>query len=604
MSTLTASLGAAVECDGFLHKRGEFGLQLYRRRYFMLRDEELFYMADDSLQSKLNPIGKIDLRDVRDVNSLMHAPTLFGNEQSHLYLKTPRRIFDLMSEDRATVTRFFNAIAEVRANIERRNADALLEASVNANANTSSHQSAASSTSLWRHGVEPDVASLLPPPPQLLSPPSVSQVIINSNSNSNSNSQLKSSDVSPTLLRRRSSTGLGGGYEAVPVEVLKLFQFTEGFGLDQFLSLLEPPIKDALAYATKCGYAPSHAALFAAALVVRALGSDVLQFNDAVPRTAPLGGNVAREYAAVHDALLAFLRERAPLLERDTALLDRWIVTNRQPVLFGATAKQLPLAALDRIGLQRWHLLALCRFASVHLEPLRHIDNDSALSNTLYAWDLMVDRLLGELTRLPMTAVGTHLWQVLTESDIYQRDAAADGASSERPTSPAAASDGDNPYEAQLRRARERVGSLVQDAIATRLPRCDDATQDAIQRLLHADLIMQQLVNECETLGLFDALPRLLKLFNDANVELVRVIDGLMPLKPYRALLREQRTKLIAVWWQSASACGGSSLLLERVADAAPAPQSRQPRQCDAGAQVARRAGAVRGAAEAHCVAR
>lgn len=559
MSTLSDSLGAAVECDGFLHKRGEFGLQLYRRRYFMLRDEDLFYMTDDSLQSKLNPLGKIDLRSVHDVQSLLHAPTLFGAAQCHLYLKTSRRIFDLMSPDRAVVARFVEAIAQVRANIARRDADALADASTSTNAHSASGAAGAIASS-WRFGVEPDASILLPAPPQLAAVPSI-------DSSSTSVNLSVPPDVSPH--RRRSSTTQQHVYEAVPAEVLRVFQFTEGFGLDQFLSLLEPPVKDALAYATKCGYAPAHAAMFAAALIVRALGSDALQFNDAVPRTAPLAVNVAREYAMVHDCLLDYLREHAPLLERDTKLLDRWVLTTRQPVLFGVAATQLPLSALDRIGLQRWHLLALCRFASVHLEPLRHIENDASLSSTLYAWDLMVDRLLGELTRLPMTAVGTHLWRVLTESDQYQHDAADNGTSnaSESPATTASTTGDENPYEAQLRRARSRVSSLVQDAIATRLPRCDDATQDAIQRLLHAELLMQQLVNECETLGLFDSLPRLLKLFNDANVELSRLIDELVPLKPYRGFLREQRTKLIAAWWQSASACGGSSLLLERVAE-------------------------------------
>jgi hypothetical protein len=572
MSTLSDSLGAAVECDGFLHKRGEFGLQLYRRRYFMLRDEDLFYMTDDSLQSKLNPLGKIDLRSVHDVQSLLHAPTLFGAAQCHLYLKTPRRIFDLMSPDRAVVARFVEAIQQVRANIARRDADALADASTSSNALSASDPAKAIASS-WRFGVEPDAASLLPAPPNLAPVPSDTD---NSSSSNNGKLNVPRPDSPSAQVRRRSSTQ--HVYEAVPAEVLRVFQFTEGFGLDQFLSLLEPPVKDALAYASKCGYSPAHAAVFAAALIVRALGSDVLQFNDAVPRTAPLAVNVAREYAMVHDGLLDYLRERAPLLERDTKLLDRWVLTTRQPVLFGPAATQLPLAALDRIGLQRWHLLALCRFASAHFEPLRHQESDAALSSTLYAWDLMVDRLLGELTRLPMTAVGTHLWHVLTESDQYQRDAADNGGAtntSESPTTTAAGDD--NPYEAQLRRARSRVSSLVQDAIATRLPRCDDATQDAIQRLLHAELLMQQLVNECETLGLFDSLPRLLKLFNDANVELSRVIDELLPLKPYRALLREQRTKLIAAWWQSASACGGSSLLLERVAESSPSAPSVSP---------------------------
>lgn len=528
MASLSDSLGASVEHSGFMMKRGEHGLQLFRRRYFMLRDEELFYMLDDSLESKLNPIGKIDLREVSRVESVFNVATLFGATEHHLYLKTPRRIYDLCLADRADAQRWLDRVHEAQALIERRRAATASSSSSTAGIDANRGQ-------LWLDGKEPELDALLPPVSKLKLPP-----------------------VEPP--DRAASPH--HGYEAVPAEVLKVFRFTDGYALEQYQALLDAPIADAVAHAARGGHDAACATLFAGALLVRALGADALQYTDAAPRTAPLAVPVAREYATMHDVLMTFLHARAAGLAADTAALDRWVMTQRQRLLFGDAAL-FPVAALDRIGLLRWHLLSLCQFASTRLEALRHRSGacDSALEGVLYAWDLMTDRLLGEVSRLPMTTVGTHLWSALVESDEYRRDAAAAGDAAA-----AAPTDDENPYEAQLRRARERVGAPLQNAIAARLPRCDDATQDAIQRLLHADVLMRQLIDELEALGLFDDLARLLKLFTEATLALTSAVDALTPLKAYRTILREQRTKLLAVWWQSAQACGGASLLLERVA--------------------------------------
>jgi hypothetical protein len=549
MASLSDSLGAnSVELDGFMEKRGEHGLQLFRRRFFMLRDTDLYYMLDDSLESKLNPLGKIDLRLVTRVDATFDVVSLFGATVHHIYLCTAQRVYDLALADKADAQRWVDKINDGRALHERRVAAAAAAAPTAA--------STAHTGALWLDGKEPELHTLMSPVSSLKLPPLLPAPV----SPAAPHASVASAPA-PVPARGRSDSATTHGYEAVPAEVLKAFRFTDGFALEQFLSLLETPLHDAVAHAQRSGFDAVSATLFAAALLVRALGADALQFNDAVPRTAPLAVSVAREYAQMHDLLVRYLHAHASQLEAQTATLDRWVLTQRQRLLFGDGAR-LELASLDRIGVLRWHLLSLCQFASARLEPLRQRSDgsDTGLESLLYAWDLMTDRLLGEVSRLPMATVGTHLWSVLIESDEYRRDAAA--LSSAAPD----ADDDDNPYEAQLRRARERVGAPLQNAIASRLPRCDEATQDVIQRLLHADGLMKQLVDELDALGFFDDLSRLLKLFTEATLALSAAVDSLTPLKPYRAVMREQRVRLLSAWWQSAQACGGASLLLERAA--------------------------------------
>lgn len=93
---------SVVEADfqGYLYKRGEGGLQLYKRRYFVLRDNDLYYSVDNSLSALLNPLGKIDLTRVSKVSCLVDVGTLFGPNVHYVYLFTPHRTYDLYAESK------------------------------------------------------------------------------------------------------------------------------------------------------------------------------------------------------------------------------------------------------------------------------------------------------------------------------------------------------------------------------------------------------------------------------------------------------------------------------------------------------------------------
>lgn len=175
-------------------------------------------------------------------------------------------------------------------------------------------------------------------------------------------------------------------YLAVPVELRRMFKFTENYGYSEYCRLIEPAIDAAVNHASRAlPPVPSAAAvravsetsaLFAGCLLIRALGADLLQYNDAAPAfTVPISDDVVRQYAAVHELLLGRLQMLDQRLAQQTVSLDRWIMASRQPQLFAnatrSTQPSLNLTTFDRVGVLRWHMLLLCDFATRHWETLR-----------------------------------------------------------------------------------------------------------------------------------------------------------------------------------------------------------------------------------------
>jgi hypothetical protein len=457
--------------SGWLQKRGERGLQFYKRRYFVLRDADLYYGNDDSMQSLLNPLGKIDVGSLEKVVLVPDVASLFGPPSHFVYLYAQRRIYDLCTDSREDAVNWAKCIEEARVCAQAKMAEAdsatfepasdQLPIIVRSGADvlfdhadiddddempplppTTRSTSAASVSSSW---ASPRLSTQRPPSPAVTSPTTTPST--------RSNSADKRGPSSPVVVPTAASANAPAvapvsEYLAVPIELRRMFIFTENYAFGEYFRSLEPAILAAHEHArttmsdTAKASRGELASLFAAALVVRALGMDLLQYSDAAPAaTAAINETVLRHYAALHELLLGRLQLLDSRLAGDTAALDRWLVTHRQPQLFanastaptglvtsGATSR-LELPLFDRMGLLRWHVLLLCDYATRYWEPVRATlvvpkrvsgDADVSLTRVLYMWDVCVDCVVRELGRLPAAACGVHLWQLLVDSPAYQ----------------------------------------------------------------------------------------------------------------------------------------------------------------------------------------
>jgi hypothetical protein len=93
---------------GFLNKRGERGFQFYKKRYFVLREDDLYYCYDNSMPSMLNPLGKIDVKQIDSIELQLDVPSLFGPTQHHLFLHTPKRIYLLNTDNKKDAIKWSN----------------------------------------------------------------------------------------------------------------------------------------------------------------------------------------------------------------------------------------------------------------------------------------------------------------------------------------------------------------------------------------------------------------------------------------------------------------------------------------------------------------
>lgn len=94
--------------QGFLNKRGNKGFQFFKRRYFVLREDDLYYCYDNSMASMLNPLGKIDVKKISQVQLMLDIASLFGPPQHHLYLHTPTRIYILSTDVKKDAIKWSN----------------------------------------------------------------------------------------------------------------------------------------------------------------------------------------------------------------------------------------------------------------------------------------------------------------------------------------------------------------------------------------------------------------------------------------------------------------------------------------------------------------